>query len=39
MDKFESVDFTGFLDLKGSEVVIFCPKVNRIGVDLFPVIY
>ena len=39
MDKFESVDFTGFLDFKGSEVAIFCPKANRIGVDLFPVIY
>ena len=38
MDEFEGVDFTGLLDFKGSEVVIFCPKADRIGVDLFPVI-
>ena len=38
MDKFEGVDFTGLLDFKGSEVVIFCPEADRIGVDLFPVI-
>ena len=38
VDKFECVDFTGLLDFKGSEVVIFCPEADRIGVDIFPVI-
>ena len=38
MDKFKSVDLTGFLDIKSSVVVIFCPKTDRIEVDLFPVI-
>ena len=35
MHKFECIDFTGLLDFKGSKVVIFCPKADRIGVDFF----
>ena len=35
MDKFKSVDLTGFLDTKSSVVVTFCPKTDRIDVDLF----
>ena len=38
MDKFKCVDLTGFLDMKSSVVIIFCPKADRIDVDLFPVI-
>ena len=38
MDKFKCVDLTGFLDMKSSVVIIFCPKTDRIDVDLFPVI-
>ena len=38
MYEFESVDLTGFSDIKSSVVVIFCPKTDRIEVDLFPVI-
>ena len=38
MYEFESVDLTGFSDIKSSVVVIFCPKADRIDVDLFPVI-
>ena len=37
MNEFEGVDLTGFLNRKRSVVVVFCPKTDRINVDLLPV--